>query len=84
MSDRLAEIRARLDALVCPRPWRYRYNRGLTDARDESITKPGLYDADGTFVAHAPADIEWLLDRVEALELVLESMRLKSDEGAPT
>lgn len=81
MTDRLEEIRARLDALVSPRPWRYRYNRGLTDARDESITKPGLYDADGTFVAHAPADIAWLLDRVEALEYVAESRRIKAVES---
>lgn len=84
-SDRRQAIRARLDAITSPRPWKYRFNRGVTDAHDDSIARRGWYDRDGEFVAHAPNDIEWLLDRVEALEILAESRRIKGDaEGAPT
>jgi hypothetical protein len=68
VSDRIDEIRARLDALVSPTPWKYHYTRGVTSADDRSIARMGWYDNDGAFVAHAPADIAWLLDEVERLE----------------
>ena len=51
MSDRLAEIRARLDAIGA---WRLR-------------TEPEVFtqNAEGSFRTWAPHDIAWLLDEVE-------------------
>jgi hypothetical protein len=69
MPDRLAEIRARLDALSSAPPWRYLENRGILAAdADRDISRPGWYPSDARFIAHAPADIAWLLDEVERLQ----------------
>ena len=56
MPDRLAEIRARLDAANLPTytGWDPAWN---------SRAFEGKHD----FIAHAPADIAWLLDEVERL-----------------
>jgi hypothetical protein len=72
MSDRLAEIRARLDAAT-PGPWDYDHitrnveadSRWLPDKRH--VVAPMVGHFDGTLIAHAPADIAWLLDEVERL-----------------
>ena len=74
MSDRLTEIRARLDAAT-PGPW-------VPD--DECVLRPassphgrfliiaechdgGHLENDARLIASAPSDIEWLLDEVEHL-----------------
>ena len=79
MSDRLTEIRARLDAAT-PGPWTSNdylvvvteaarnhpiigaYSKHIAQARNEE-------NAD--LIAHAPADIEWLLDEVDNLNKTL-------------
>lgn len=77
MSDRLQEIRARLDAAT-PGPWRILHHDlccGESWVRDESGYHVGtsLYSNDEkrdenlSLIAHAPADIAWLLDEVERL-----------------
>ncbi len=53
MPDRLAEIRARLDAIGA---WRLREE-----------TEVFTQNAEGTFRTWAPHDIAWLLDEVDAL-----------------
>lgn len=73
MSDRLQEIRARLDAAT-PGPWEWRE----WSCGDEAITGPDntgfvvnvdetTPHADADLIAHAPADIAWLLEKVEEL-----------------
>ena len=52
MSDRLTEIRARLDAAT-PGEW------------PMGALVPYLLPSDADHIAHAPADIAWLLDEVE-------------------
>jgi ubiquinone biosynthesis protein UbiJ len=72
MPDRLAEIRARLDAAT-PGPWDYDHitrnveadSRWLPDKRH--VVAPMVGHFDGTLIAHAPADIAWLLDEVDSL-----------------
>ena len=74
MSDRLNEIRARLDAAT-PGPWRYAPNPlgGIVDSDGRYIIAPycGYGDErdmpDVLLIAHAPADIAWLLNEVERL-----------------
>ncbi len=56
LPDRLAEIRARLDALV--ESW-----DGIPTQEDMQMFSMGDYPA----IANAPADIAWLLDEVERL-----------------
>ena len=73
MSDRLQEIRARLDAAT-PGPWE-RWNDGMriwSRARPDAqfgVDVADVYASHATadLIAHAPADIAWLLDEVERL-----------------
>ena len=61
MPDRLAEIRARLDAATTLPVSPHSVTLFPIDRkRDEK--------AERAFIAHAPADIAWLLDEVERLE----------------
>jgi len=73
MPDRLAEIRARLDAAT-PGPWTpeetqrghdiwWQPGEGMRDGRVANV----YVERDAHFIAHAPADIAWLLDEVERL-----------------
>ena len=66
MPDRIAEIRARLDAAT-PGPWLVR--NGWVDLNNlhGDVIPVGHNDADADLIAHAPADIAWLLDEVERL-----------------
>lgn len=81
MPDRLAEIRARLDAAT-PGPWNVRTNGSWLRPRAvvyrDSNQHANNVDvcqligerrewADADLIAHAPADIAWLLDEVERL-----------------
>ena len=70
MPDRLQEIRARLDAAT-PGPWENEFGV-VADANGNRHYIPNEYGdwdnpADPDFIAHAPADIAWLLDEVERL-----------------
>ena len=74
MTDRLQEIRARLDAAT-PGPWNFGriagdwgsvHTHGRTNVVINSEDDGG-YAADQDLIAHAPADIAWLLDEVERL-----------------
>lgn len=63
MPDRLQEIRARLDAV-----------NGLDGADWNLVYEPGPDgDPDANLIAHAPADIAYLLDRVEKYRTQLEA-----------
>lgn len=77
MSDRPQEIRARLDAAT-PWPWvRQDWACGdiaVVPARQSKDPDRnficdcgGSWDDDIAFIAHAPADIAWLLEQVEDL-----------------
>ncbi len=85
MSDRLQEIRARLDAATPGRgPW-----RADADFQSENPTLrviTGIYPdtvrmvaatldaAETKFIAHAPADIAWLLEEIADLAQVNASL----------
>lgn len=68
MSNRLQEIRARLDAATpgpweeggFDRPWSVTAGRFVLDERSSATRQ-----ADADLIAHAPADIAWLLDELE-------------------
>lgn len=64
MSDRLQEIRARLDAAT-PGPWEKTSPNVVVAAGDVVAGVPLTNNAD--LIAHAPADLAWLLDEVERL-----------------
>jgi hypothetical protein len=80
MTDRISEIRARLEG-VTPGPWRAPFpsyviggfGHGKVCQLDGVYVKNPNDRADATFIANAPADIAYLLDRVEALEEVFEA-----------
>ena len=93
MSDRLAEIRARLDAAT-PGPWAVMYRgtphcvvvKSLDQNPDEgrswwvmawprgrkrdALAQPAM-DNNADLIAHAPADIAWLLEEVDNLNRTL-------------
>jgi uncharacterized small protein (DUF1192 family) len=60
MPDRLAEIRARLDAATTLPVSPHSVTLFPIDRRRDEI-------AERAFIAHAPADIAWLLDEVDVL-----------------
>jgi len=81
--DRLNEIRARLDAAT-PGPWfigwdgtrRFYFitaNENTSGPRPWVTNLDGLVrsDRDADLIRHAPDDLAWLLDRVDALETEL-------------
>ena len=81
MPDRLAEIRARLDAAT-PGPWEVWENGTMVCAPDHDA--PGAYHdialafpslGDQDLIAHAPADIAWLLALAEALIEQIEFLK---------
>jgi len=66
-TDRLQEIRARLDAAT-PGPWIIYEDEetGQLDPWDDEGMHPILdSQSNADLIAHAPADIAWLLDEVE-------------------
>lgn len=77
MSDRLQEIRARLDAAT-PGEWVIENDEYISAldghpsphiiARVENDHPGCPHDADADLIAHAPDDLRWLLDRVAELE----------------
>lgn len=86
MTDRLAEIRARLNAAT-PGPWEWRE----WSCGDEAITGPdntgfvvnvdeATPHADADLIAHAPADIAWLLDEVERLRSPMVNLNTQTGE----
>ena len=71
MVDRLIEIEERLKAAT-PGPWFrtpdfYRGLRGV-ESDDSFVVEPPLTDEDAEFIAAAPSDVAFLLDRVRELE----------------
>lgn len=78
MTDRLQEIRARLDAATPGRgPWRADADfqsenptlRVITGTYPDTVRMVAatLDAAETKFIAHAPADIAWLLAEIDAL-----------------
>ena len=49
-----------------PGPWGYVRPSGVICAPDTSEVAHCLHDPDATFIAHARADIPWLLDQLQA------------------
>lgn len=85
MPDRLKEIRARLDAAT-PGPWDVDEWTTTADvfasgAKSEPTVAHRVRMSDADFIAHAPADIAWLLDEVERLRIARGSVDEHS--GAP-
>ncbi len=75
MQQRLAEIRTRLDAAT-PGAWTFNDRRQEVETGDgaQHICEPGYefrdndnFDQDGLFIAHAKADVPWLLELVDRL-----------------
>ena len=71
MTDRLAEIRARLEAAT-PGPWEHWERPNCCVVHEEAgikweVVGGGRFE-DHAFIAHAPEDIAWLLGEVERLE----------------
>ena len=72
MSDRLEEIRARLDAAT-PGPWAddhkswcvWAPNHDLNEREDRCLVAEVGCGPDTDLIAHAPADIAWLLRQLE-------------------
>jgi hypothetical protein len=97
MSDRLSEIRARLDKAT-PGPWEVvgygtsgvtiaHPNEGYHDLNVLKTTDdwpPNAADAE--LIAHAPEDIQWLAGEVERLRVLLserdQEIRVKDRERA--
>jgi len=71
MPDRLAEIRARLDALATPTPWDVDVVRGswtdsvVSQVEPHAIVAQWIVSTDAAFIASAPDDIAWLLSTLE-------------------
>jgi hypothetical protein len=53
-------------AAATPGPWGYLRPSGVICAPDASDVAHCLHDPDATFIAHARADIPWLLDQLQA------------------
>lgn len=79
-AERIAAIRARVEHIRLPSaPWRWHsYSNYLNDDRGTvhapctpSIIAGDVDEYTGTFIAHARADIPYLLARVETLEAAL-------------
>jgi len=79
MTDRLAEIRARLEAAT-PGPWKWEVVIAEQSVTEHTLKGPDVlcrywYDrppsGDGELIAHAPEDIAWLLGEVERLRALM-------------
>ena len=67
MPDRLAEIRARLD-MTSERPWTNSDGWIVCGGTTRYyVTGHTTLVGDAEFIAHAPADIAWLLNEVDTL-----------------
>lgn len=85
-ADRRADIRARLDAAT-PGPWEARQNIHAEFTVHE-VRRPGTFGlvaspnygrddygrADAELIAHAPADLAWLLDDADAARATLAAL----------
>ena len=77
--QRIAEIRARLDAAT-PGPWKRslsgsHYNPWKVHRGAILVALSGEAVEDADLIAHAPADIAWLLDEVERLREAAAEIR---------
>jgi hypothetical protein len=86
-NDRIAEIRARLDAAQT----RIEHHAGWgNDAQHQRVVQINdmrevcvVADAgERAFIAHAPADIAWLLDEVSMLRMDIAEIIRKADDTA--
>lgn len=79
MPDRLQEIRARLDAAT-PGPWHV-HPVGSIEVRrlDYSgfVVARANHDDDADLIAHAPADLAWLLAEIDALRERVAVLRVE-------
>jgi hypothetical protein len=79
MSDRLSEIRARLDKAT-PGPWMHGVQQGFhwVDTRPDltviTIADDVPTDADAELIAHAPGDIRHLLSVVSGQAMVMRTL----------
>lgn len=78
---RLASIEARLDAAT-PGPWEFDETTSIIDAGEVSvahvhITHDDSGSANADLIAHAPADLRYLLDRVRELEKTVDALELR-------
>lgn len=79
MSDRIQEIRARVEA-ASPAPW-YSDGWGVIDEDTGEIIELHDTHPDAKFIAHARQDIPYLLDLVESIQRETEPVPLtESDE----
>ena len=80
MTDRLDEIQARLDAAT-PGPW-VAMNSGviaIVTASEHQLITRGSLPPDADFIAHAPDDLAWLLERVARLEATVHNWEVWAD-----
>jgi hypothetical protein len=64
---RMLSITGRVTAAT-PGPWGYVWPSGVICAPDASEVAHCLHDPDATFIAHARADVPWLLDQLQATQ----------------
>jgi hypothetical protein len=62
------QSRADAGAAATPGPWGYLRPSGVICGPDASEVAHCLYDPDAMFIAHARADILWLLDQLQAAQ----------------
>ena len=84
MTDRLADIQARLDAAT-PGPWSYFVDKWhvheIRTNDDETIIGVSIFVAeDAEFIANAPTDITYLLERVRMWRALAEDAIAEFDE----
>ena len=75
--DRLAEIQARLDAAWRGHDWAV-VGDSVAEVYYPDVLQPiaeNVHPVDATFIANAPTDIAYLLERVRALELIAVKAR---------
>jgi hypothetical protein len=90
MSDRLQEIRARLDAAT-PGPWSNSVSWDCVEADVMPTTNylepyrttvaRARLPMNADLIAHAPADIAWLLDEISMLEMDVAEISRKAEDA---
>lgn len=74
-AEQLAAIRARLERIT-PGPWVFYCTWAGTPLSERpTVATRHLTDADSEFVAHAPADVRWLLAERDRLAAQVETLR---------
>lgn len=84
VTTRLDEIRQRLEDTTFPAPWELGTTSTLYMSGQEAFVlrqsgtagvRAGLtaHRPDAEFIAHARADVEWLLDRIDAVRELIEA-----------